>query len=332
MSAQYEMFDLTTCAGSISATSSQALEDGRTRLTSQDTGTCPAGQDHRHVSRSASRGRALETTTPDTSPPRGSISSASAALQSSLGNRLQTLFGKDGSTIYSQRWKTAVTPAGRQYCQLVASARRTSASDCSLERSGWPTPHANSTTGAGSEGREGGLNIQTAVTLAGWPTPTVADDNMSRMPDPQAFSLKRLQRLNVGTDLAVIAQAYAGWPTARATDGDKSARTVQGAMQEVARANGPQDLPCAAAIAGWPTPTTRDHKDGYFCPNVPTNSLLGREVWKADQPIRITADGKVLTGSDAGTVSSGQLNPSHSRWLMGFPVAWDQCAMVLHKK
>ncbi|WP_225578870.1 hypothetical protein [Novacetimonas hansenii] len=60
---------------------------------------------------------------------------------------------------------------------------------------------------------------------------------------------------------------------------------------------------------------------------MPTNSLLGREVWKADQPIRITASGQVLTGSDAGTVSSGQLNPEFSLWLMGFPAAWASCGV-----
>lgn len=42
---------------------------------------------------------------------------------------------------------------------------------------GWPTPTANSTTGPGSEGRQGGLNIQTAVVLTGWPTPTTADQH-----------------------------------------------------------------------------------------------------------------------------------------------------------
>lgn len=29
----------------------------------------------------------------------------------------------------------------------------------------------------------------------------------------------------------------------------------------------------------WPTPTTRDYKDGSYCPNVPINGLLGRMVW-----------------------------------------------------
>lgn len=214
---------------------------------------------------------------------RSQRGTASKRLQSGLSARLRERLGADGSMIYSMRWKNAVTPAGRRYCRLVASARRTSASDCSLERSGWTTPQAHDTSGrsTGQKAKHGTKHgcaclVQDAE-LARWPTPTVTDATRGEKYDPFAPNV-----------------------------------TLNMAVQR----------------AGWPTPTTRDHKDGQECPNVPTNSLLGREVWKADQPVRITASGQVLTGSDAGTASSGQLNPSHSRWLMGFPLDWDRCAML----
>lgn len=57
----------------------------------------------------------------------------------------------------------------------------------------------------------------------------------------------------------------------------------------------------------WPTPTSRDWKDGTArsCRNVPSNFLLGREV-HAREDYKTT----------------GSLNPRWVEWLMGYPDGW----------
>ena len=43
-------------------------------------------------------------------------------------------------------------------------------------------------------------------------------------------------------------------------------------------------------------------------------------------PVRLTASGETLTGSNARMGTLGQLCPNHSRWLMALPPEWDEFA------
>ena len=47
---------------------------------------------------------------------------------------------------------------------------------------------------------------------------------------------------------------------------------------------------------------------------------------------RLTATGELLTGSNAGTVSGGQLNPGMSRWLIGLPEEWCLAAISAYRR
>ena len=176
----------------------------------------------------------------------GSISSASANLQSSLENRLKRRLNTDGSILFKMTWKHVATPSGQRFCLLRALARRTSDQEDGLLRNGWPTPRS----------------------------------------------------AEAGPDFAI------------------ENRSDSGGMS----------LQTTAQLTGWITPQARDHKNTQHRDRVQGEGLDGQV--KLTGQIRLTSTGQILTGSSAEMENGGQLNPAHSRWLMGYPQEWDVCAVT----
>ena len=134
--------------------------------------------------------------------------------------------------------------------------------------------------------------------FGGWPTPISAAKSNTRKRESALNEIRR-----GGHQTLAIAAQMAGWGTPNTMDHLPSSN-----LAERKKKGGCCNL---KDQAGWATPTVRDHRDaGSDLTNTPINGLLGRQV----------------SLSHAPTGKRGSLNPVFTRWLMGFPVEWDDCA------
>ncbi len=245
MSGQSNLFNQPTLLDSLSAISSPALGDGRSRFDWQDGLSIEAfGPAPALVSHSRAQAKAEGRTTRVTFGRSSVVSSASAALQSSLANRLRARLDGCGSPLFSLTWKRWPIAQQAPICALRASARSTSDSDSGS----WPTPLVN--------------------------------------------------------DVKSVGYTYGQGKH------DKVCMTLTG----------------TARLAHWPTPQCLEAEKGGKADRYKgANSMNGRRSNLIDAA-HIVSGSTTSNGYPAATENRGQLNPAFSRWLQGYPPAWDDCA------
>lgn len=226
----------------------------------------------------------------------GSDSSESASLQLSLENKLLQQLGTAGSTLFKLTWKEKVTPLGKRYLVRQASARRISDKDCGS----WPT--ANNSTGSGVEGREGGLNLQTA--MATWATPRSTEAGHSSGNPERA--LDRKSRLEDQVFLV------GSWATLAARDYRSESATEEYNQK---RWNHPRGKPLSAQVLltdSGPEQTGSHAKTasgGQLNPEL-SRWLMGLPInWTLESPSRVS---RGRSSSRVTATPSAPLSPPNS--------------------
>ena len=198
---------------------------------------------------------------------------------------------------------------------------------------GWSTPSARdwedspgmSETGTNPDGSErtrlDQLPRQAALVVSPRATP--------RAEDSESTGAHRGVPDTLTSQWRLVSATPAGWPTPNTPSGGRSVDHVTDwTSGTVGYHNGRKvqvDLQAVARLASArPTPTRQDSASSGVSEYPP--SATHHAGTTLTDAARLTDSGPMPSGSPAETAKPGQLNPAMSRWLMGLPPCWDECA------
>jgi hypothetical protein len=177
--------------------------------------------------------------------------------------------------------------------------------------------------------------LQAALALTGSPLYALTWKQRAMQSGPSICALRASARRTFDSD-----STGAGWPTSLSLEKDETLEHWK-ERHQLKRSQGidlHRWLAIDAQLASWPTPDASEARSGYQrrdTGKAGTQKNLGTVAVDAvgerchlptHGPARLTSDGQILTGSSAAMGGGVRLDPAHSRWLMGFPPAWDDCA------
>ena len=170
--------------------------------------TDPCGQDRHHVNHSRQQENNKEQTMKGISGLSGSISSASASLQSYLESKLAQRLHTAGLTHCKPTWNRVTTPVGRSLYRLMLSGRSIDATDFGL----WPAPtrHNAQENGYPAELQRNTIPLGAMNHIVNWPTPLASDTRNRGGFDSNA--IKRRAQIGKSIELSMMVQV-AAWPT-----------------------------------------------------------------------------------------------------------------------